>query len=159
MKLEIELDMGKIDYDAINAQILEKVKELDITKTYDVANKIECKVNAMIRDEVYLTYDPYITNTWKYPSEVGRKLVETVTKELINEKVNIIVNEIIEGITEEAIKEMIVKLMPEMFVNAMISYLTGAIETSSYNMMNKMRDQAIIEAHNVFNSRISSLRY
>ena len=159
MKLEIELDMGKIDYDAINAQILEKVKELDITKTYDVANKIEGKVNALIRDEVYLTYDPYITNTWKYPSEVGRALVETVTKELINEKVNIIVNEIIEGITEEAIKEMIVKLMPEMFVNTMISYLTGAIETSSYKMMNEMRDRAIIEAHNVFNSRISSLRY
>lgn len=158
MKLEIELDMNKIDYDAINAQILEKVKELDITKTYDVANKIEHKVGAMIRDEVYLTYDPYITNTWKYPSEVGKKLVETTTKELINEKVNIIVNEIMEGITEEAIKKMIVKLMPEMFVNVMISYLIGAIETSSYKMMDEMRDQAIVEAHNVFNSRINGLR-
>ena len=30
MKLEIELDLNKIDYDAINKQIAEKVAELNI---------------------------------------------------------------------------------------------------------------------------------
>ena len=34
MKLEIELDLNKIDYDAINKQIAEKVAELNIKEEY-----------------------------------------------------------------------------------------------------------------------------
>lgn len=159
MKLEIELDLNKIDYDSINAQIQEKIKELDITETYKIANKIENKVDSMIRDEVYISFHPYIDRTWQYPADTGKKLVETIIREIVTEKMNLIVNEIIEGITEEVIKETILKLMPEMFVTTMISYLAGAIENSSYEMMDKMRNQAIVEAHNVFSTRIASIHF
>lgn len=35
MKLEIELDLNKIDYDAINKQIAEKVAELNVKEEYE----------------------------------------------------------------------------------------------------------------------------
>lgn len=34
MKLEIELDLNKIDYDSINNQILEKLSGMDIAEIY-----------------------------------------------------------------------------------------------------------------------------
>ena len=48
MKLEIELDLNKIDYDAINKQIAEKVAELNIKETYDIESKINTKINNKI---------------------------------------------------------------------------------------------------------------
>ena len=48
MKLKIELDLNKIDYDAINKQIAEKVAELNIKETYEIESKIDKKINDKI---------------------------------------------------------------------------------------------------------------
>lgn len=60
MKLEIELDLNKIDYDAINKQIAEKIAALDIKEIYDVESKINSKITNLIKQEVDESYNSYL---------------------------------------------------------------------------------------------------
>ena len=57
MKLEIELDLNKIDYDAINKQIAEKVAELNIKEEYDIESKISNKITSIVNKEVDDSYN------------------------------------------------------------------------------------------------------
>ena len=60
MKLEIELDLNKIDYDAINKQIAEKVAELNIKEEYDIESKINNKITSIVNKDVDDSYNSYI---------------------------------------------------------------------------------------------------
>ena len=63
MKLEIDLDLNKIDYDSINEQIKQKIKDLDITNVYTIddriRNELDTQISQVIRDNMY---DNNITN-------------------------------------------------------------------------------------------------
>ena len=52
MKLEIELDLNKIDYDAINKQIQNKIKEMDLNTVYSINSKINNTVRVEVESEI-----------------------------------------------------------------------------------------------------------
>ena len=56
MKLEIELDLNKIDYDAINQQIREKIANMDLANHY----QLDSKINRMVHDEVNAKVTTYL---------------------------------------------------------------------------------------------------
>lgn len=57
MKLEIDLDLNQIDYEAINKQIQEKIDAMDIKDMYQLNSKIEY----MIKDKVEGAVNNYLT--------------------------------------------------------------------------------------------------
>ena len=64
MKLEIELDLNKIDYDAINKQIQEKIEAIDIQKEYDIDSRIRERISNIVYNKVDIGYNDYIDNFW-----------------------------------------------------------------------------------------------
>lgn len=50
MKLEIELDLNKIDYDAINNQILEKLSGMDIAEIYQINQVVGSAIRGRVDD-------------------------------------------------------------------------------------------------------------
>lgn len=81
MKLEIELDLDKIDYDAINKQIAEKVAALNLKEEYDIESKINNKITSMVNKEVEQSYNSYICDYWKHPTSEGKALIKSMSKQ------------------------------------------------------------------------------
>jgi uncharacterized protein GlcG (DUF336 family) len=75
MKLEIELDLNKIDYDAINQQIQQKITDLDLTQEYKIDSRIKQEIDTQaVYEEVLkrVGFGKQIT------LEKARKLAEKV---------------------------------------------------------------------------------
>lgn len=123
MKVEIELDMDKIDYDAINAQIQEKIKAIDISK-YDIDSKIDYLVNKNVTD----LYRPYIDKDF-YDSltYVGK----SKARDIANKKFEEIITGIIDDIyAKNDIDQIVRELFPELFVQALYNLLYNNIRNS-----------------------------
>ena len=95
MKLEIELDLNKIDYDAINKQIAEKVAELNIKEEYDIESKIDNRITSVVNREVDESYNSYIENYWSSPTSEGKKLIESMSKTEIENGAKKVMEEIV----------------------------------------------------------------
>ena len=69
MELKIELDMNKIDYNAINVEVLKQLKESNILHDYHIENKVDKTLSILIRDTVrdYINRrygENELTSTW-----------------------------------------------------------------------------------------------
>ena len=69
MELKIDLDMNKIDYNAINVEVLKQLKESNILHDYHIENKVDKTLSILIRDTVrdYINRrygENELTSTW-----------------------------------------------------------------------------------------------
>lgn len=140
MKLEIELDLNKIDYESINKQLAEKIAELNIKEEYDIGLKIENKIDSLISNEIRETYNRYLDKYYHkdekaYPTSIGYEVINNLSKEKIEAFTKEYLNEFLEKIKEdEIIKETIFTLLPSIFstilFNNIQNYLHDTERTS-----------------------------
>ena len=156
MKLEIELDLNKLDYDAINKQIAEKIEALDIKEEYDIEQKINNKITNMINDKVEYSYNSYIDNYWKSPTAEGKKLIESITKTEIENRTKQVIEEVFANeYSEEKIKEVMLKLIPDVFASIMFSRMESALFSQEHNYYNQIYNMVRGE----IDSKINMMRY
>lgn len=158
MKLEIELDLNKIDYDAINKQIAEKIAALDIKEMYDVESKINNKITNLINDEVEYSYNSYLNK--KYwgdgTTAKGRELVEKLTKEKIENHTKKVMEEIFTNeYNEDVMRETMLKVIPSVFASILFSRMEFTLFTKEYNYYNQIHDMV----KNEIDSAIHRVRY
>lgn len=152
MKLEIELDLNKIDYDAINKQIAEKVAELNIKETYDIESKIDKKINNTITDEVDRCYNSYLEKYWAEPSSTGTEMVNDMTKTEVENRVKKVLDDIFSNTyNDDALKEIMIKMLPDVFTAILFNKLHSALLTSSYNYQEQMMGMVRCEIENRLN--------
>ena len=141
MKLEIELDLNKIDYDAINKQIAEKVAELNIKDVYDIDSKIDSQISRHVKDEVDCSYNKYLE---KYffgdgTSAEGRNLIQSMTKEEIENRTRQIIEDVFTNdYNEEAIRELMLKFLPDVFASILFRRMECALFTKENDYYNQM---------------------
>lgn len=151
MKLEIELDLNKIDYDAINKQIAEKVAELNIKEEYDIESRIDNKITSMVNDDVDYSYNSYIEKYWSSPTSNGKKLIESMSKAEIENRTKKIMEEIFANeYNEETLKEIMLKIIPDVFA----SILFRRMESALFNEEHNYYDQIYNMVRNEIDSRI-----
>lgn len=131
MKLEIELDLNKIDYDAINQQIQEKIESMDLAKTYNIGYKIESKVQEEVENKVRSNmngwYGGLNDNTKRtINDEISKNIRETVTP---------IVSDTLSKISQEEFNSIIRELLPVIFMNVLMSDM-GSMFNNYYCSMN-----------------------
>ena len=135
MKLEIELDLNKIDYDAINKQIAEKVAALEIKDMYDVETRIDNKISSLVENEVDLSYNHYLERYWHSPTDDGNKLIDTITKAEIENRTKKIMEDIFTNeYNEDTLREVMLKMIPDVFAYTLFEKLDTALcrKSSSY---------------------------
>ena len=143
MKLEIDLDLNKIDYDSINEQIKQKIKDLDITSVYTIEDRIRNELNAqisqIIRDNMYRNYwsDELDSKTTKHIQDELRALI----KEAITPQVNNVFNKI----SEEEIEKTILDILPKALVMLLVDNLKGSLYSLQNDQINLI--ESIIENH------------
>lgn len=158
MKLEIELDLNKIDYDAINKQISEKIAALDIKEMYDVESKINNKITNLINDEVEYSYNSYLDKRYwgDGTTAKGRELVEKLTKEKIENHTKKVLEEIFTNeYNEDAMRETMLKVIPDIFASILFERMESTLFTKEYNYYNRIHDMVKGEIE----SAIHRMRY
>lgn len=148
MKLEIELDLNKIDYDAINKQVVEKVAALDIKEMYDIESKISNKITNIVNEEVEYAYNSYLDKAYwgDGTSAKGRELVEKLTKEKIENHTKEVMEEIFANeYNEDTMREVMFKIIPNVFASILFRRMESALfskEADYYNdMYNMVRNE------------------
>lgn len=149
MKLEIDLDLNKIDYDSINAQIKQKIKDLDITNIYTIndriKNELDTQISQVIRDNMYRNY---------WSNELDNKTTGHIQDELrilIREAITPLVNNIFNQISEEEIETMILNILPKTLVLLLMDNLKGSLYSLQNDQMHLM--ESVIENH--INNRLN----
>ena len=149
MKLEIDLDLNKIDYDSINAQIKQKIEDLDITNVYTIDDRIRNELNAQISQVIR---DNMCRNYWS--DELDSKTTEHIQDELrilIKETMTPSVNNVFNKISEEEIEKMILDILPKALVMLIIDNLKGSFYSLQNDQMSLM--ESVIENH--INNRLN----
>ena len=149
MKLEIDLDLNKIDYDSINEQIKQKIKDLDITNVYTIddriRNELDTQISQAIRDNMYRNY---------WSNELDSKTAENIQNELrilIKEAITPSVNNVFNKISEKEIEKMILDILPKALVALIIDNLKGLFYSFQNDQISLM--ESVIENH--INNRLN----
>ena len=149
MKLEIDLDLNKIDYDSINEQIKQKIKDLDITNVYTIddriKNELDTQISQAIRDNMYRNY---------WSNELDSKTTENIQDELrilIKEAITPSVNNIFNKISEKEIEKIILDILPKALVALIIDNLKGSFYSFQNDQISLM--ESVIESH--INNRLN----
>lgn len=149
MKLEIELDLNNIDYDAINKQIAEKIAALNIKDIYDIESKINNKISNLVKEEVDYSYNKYIDKYWRDATSDGRELIESMSKAEIENRTKQVIEEIFANdYNEDIIREVMLKTIPDIFTSILFTRIESALFSKEFNYRN--------EIHNMVRSQIAS---
>lgn len=131
MKLEIELDLNKIDYDAINQQIQEKIESMDLAKEYHISNRIESKIREEVENKVRSNMNGWYGGI---NDNTKRTINDEISKN-IRETVSPIVNSELSKISQEEFNSIIRELLPVIFMNVLMSDM-GSMFSDYYCRMN-----------------------
>lgn len=158
MKLEIELDLNKIDYVAINKQIAEKIAELNIKEAHEL--QIETRINDAIKREISELIDSgfnnYIANRhrWNGPiTQAGKNLIDDVSRTEIETRAKNMMDEFFTEDRVNELREIMMQMIPNVFAHVMFSRLEGSLFTNDYNY----RDTMLSMMRSEIESRINNM--
>ena len=158
MEIKIDIDMDKIDYDAINEEILKKVKEMDISEKYQIDDKIRSRVNEVVNTDAR----DYIERNWGYNTGIadGDKLsnrardnITELAKNEIKERITIVINDLFDKIPKEELDKMIAGLIPQIIVSMIVDNLKDLISKYYYGAMANMNQIAEEKLREILNDR------
>lgn len=140
MKLEIELDLNKIDYESINQQVYDRLSDMDIAEVYQI-NQV---VGSAIRGRVDDIINEYFRNGygWGNLSSNARSDVSEVIRENVQETVKPMVEEAFSKFAPGELESIIYRLIPNVIVNLMVTGLRDNIQTSFYGHDAQLLQQA-----------------
>lgn len=148
MKLEIDLDLNQIDYEAINKQVQEKIAQMDLRNEY----RIETRIDQQIRDDVEREVRTYLKSGGWYGELNDRSKQEI--KDEISKKLRELLAPCVENtfskITREELDEVVKKFLPEIFMDMLTSDMRSMLEGYYY----RAHAEIIGECHNMFDSML-----
>lgn len=132
MKLEIELDLEKIDYEAINKQIQEKIAEMDLSKVYNIESKIKNQINDAIEESV--NYHLQRTN-WGSENlhNETRQEVRGEIHQVIQNLVSPHIDEVFNKIPKEELDKTIMEVFPVVLLELMMSQMKSSLLSFHYS--------------------------
>lgn len=156
MEIKIDLDMNKIDYDAINKQIQEKIASLDIKDMYRIESKIEDKISDFIKEEVDYSYNKYLDRYYgnSYETGDGRDLIQSITKEEIKNKVKDIIEDIFSSdYDKETLRKMMIEFLPDIFTSILFKRMDSVLFSKEHDYQNQMYNMVRSQINAEFNRR------
>ena len=149
MKVEIDIDMSRIDYDSINAQIKEKLEDLTPTDIFSRYYRTDDDISRYIEKHLDEGSENYMVNQGWWGNDTAKKNIQDIAKKIITDKMQKICDDIFATMTDEELQKLVYDIFPNIFVQAMYDKVTHALYSSDgqkeYNMQNICRsivDQA-----------------
>lgn len=148
MKLEIELDLNKIDYEAINKQIQEKIADMDLEKAYQISCKINNKITEKVEEKVnqHLGYAH-----WSGLNENSRRGINDEISKNVRELIKPHVENIFSQIPQEELDKIIGDLIPELLLDTISSNINTIIANYYCNAEARTRKICEERIHSILN--------
>lgn len=152
MKVEIDIDMSKIDYDSINKQIKEKLENMtpeDIFRKYYYTDE---DISKYISDKLDRESKNYMVSQGWFSDSEAKSRITNMTTDIVKEKLIPIVEEYFKD--EEEISKLVNELFPKIFVNVLYDKAVNSICTQEGKIRYDTQAfcQSIVE--NAFRNRI-----
>lgn len=131
MKLEIELDLNKIDYEAINQQIQSKIADMDLETSYGISSKIDHQIKEGVQKEV----NSYFRNgAWSGLSNDSKREIKDEISKNIKELISPHIENIFSQIPQEELNAIISDLTPKILFIMLHDYMRVCV-SSFYTSM------------------------
>lgn len=153
MKVEIDIDMSKIDYDSINKQIKEKLKNMtpeDIFKKYYYTDE---DIREYISDKLDRDSKDYMVSQGWFSNSEAKSRITNITTDIVKEKLIPIVEEYFKD--EEEISKLVNELFPKIFVNVLYDKAVNSIFTQE----NKIRYDTQAFCHSIVENAFRNRMY
>lgn len=129
MKLEIELDLNQIDYEAINKQIQDKVAAMDLHNEY----QINSKINYKIKEEVENQVDYYFrSGAWGGLNNDSKREIQDEISKNLKELIKPHIDDIFNQIPQEELNQIISDLLPRVLMDILVSNMSSALTSCYY---------------------------
>lgn len=155
MKLEIELDLDNIDYDAINQQIVEKISALDIKDIYELDRKIDNKVYVLVSRAVEDAYGEYLSRYCgdTHVTDKGKQVVNSV----INNEIKARSKQVIEDIfsdeyNEKVLRDIVIKMLPNVLIYVLFERLRTDVWVSEIDYQQMVHSMIKSEIDSMINN-------
>lgn len=133
MKLEIELDLNKIDYDEINKQIQEKIANMDLKESYS----IDSKINSKIKEDIDKEVGSYLRSRgWN--GNFNDATQRTISDE-IRATINSLIKDTVENVINKIPKDELDKLISDLIPKVLVDIITNNIGSSYYSYCEQSR--------------------
>ena len=149
MKVEIDIDMSRIDYDSINKQIKEKLENLTPSDIFSRYYKTDDDISRYIEKHLDKGSEDYMVNQGWWSSSSDKKNIQDIAKRIITDKMQKICDDIFTTMTDEELQKLVYDIFPNIFVQAMYDKVIHTLYSSErqkeYDMQNICRsivDQA-----------------
>lgn len=140
MKVEIDIDMSRIDYDSINAQIKEKLDSLTPTDIFKKYYKTDSDISRYIEKHLDEGSENYMVNQGWWSNSDAKQNIQNIAKEIITDKMQKICDDIFATMTEEELQKLVYDIFPNIFVQAMYDKITHALYSSEDRKRFEMQD-------------------
>ena len=124
MKLEIDLDLQKIDYDAINKQIQDKVAALNLEDVYQFDSKIKSKIDEEVKVKVGKYFSDYY---WIDLNDKSKEQIRKIITDKIKEITNPHIEELLNQISKEELEDIIIQILPMVLTDQVASLMKNAL--------------------------------
>lgn len=155
MKVEIDIDMSRIDYDSINAQIKEKLENLTpeniFSKYYKYDSDIADYIEKYLKDG---SFNYVVNKGWWSNNTEATQNISYIAKEIITAKVSEVCDNVLATMPEDALRELVYKILPTVFVDAMYRQITGALYNKDGQAQYDMQNMCMSIVENEFRNRI-----
>lgn len=150
MKVEIDIDLNKIDYDAINKQIQEKVAAMDLNKDFSISSKISSKINEVIENEVVTYFRAKGVWSCEYNDTAAVQINDEILRKL-HEVIKPHIDKVFGELSQDELHKIISNLLPKVLVDLLIQNVSNTM----YNYQAVAHEQTMSQCrdmiHNVLN--------
>ena len=130
MKLEIDLDLNQIDYEAINKQIQDKIAAMDLKEVYQISSKID----SQIRENTDREVNCYFRNgSWCGLNDSSKREIKDEITKNIRELIKPHVESIFNQIPQEELNNIISDLLPRVLMDMITSQMTNMLTNYYYS--------------------------
>ena len=144
MKVEIDIDMSRIDYDSINAQIKEKLDNLTPTDIFKRYYKTDDDISRYIEKHLDEGSQSYMVNQGWWSNDNAKQNIRNIAERIITDKMQKICDDIFATMTDEELQKLVYDIFPKIFVQAMYDSITYSLynseERKRFDMQNICRN-------------------
>ena len=154
MKVEIDIDMSKIDYDSINTQIKEKLESLTPTDIFSRYYRTDEDISEYITKYLERGSSEYVVNKgWWSTDHEAKNKISDIAKEIITAKVKEVCDSILETMPEKDLQELVYKILPNIFVDALYGRIMNSLYSSEARLQCDIHQMCRNTVDDAFRSR------
>lgn len=154
MKVEIDIDMSRIDYDSINEQIKEKLENLTPTDIFSRYYRTDEDISKYI--EKYLengSYQYIVNKGWWSNNSEAEKKISNIAAEIVTTKVKEVCDSILATMSEKDLQELVYKILPNVFVDALYGRIMSSLYSSEEHLQCDVHQMCRNAVDDAFRSR------